>query len=136
MTILKSKGTKLQHSISAVLTDIAQVIGIEGPDPEVETFNANHLGVTTAGIPKKPTGNTDGGTLTFDLFFDPALAGHQDLTDQLVTPASTNWALVFADTTDWPFAGVFKKLSPAVDLADGLKASCEIEVDGLVDYPT
>lgn len=136
MTVLKCKGTNLQHEIASTLTTIAQVLSIDGPDPEVETFEADTLDNSGAGIPMKPTGRVSGGTVSFELFFDPALAGHQDLTDQITTPASTNWAIVFSDATSWEFAGVFKGLSPAVDLADGLKASGEIELDGIVSYPT
>lgn len=136
MGVLVSKGTKFQHEISTVLTDVAQVISLDGPDAEVETFEADHLGNAAAGVPMKPTGRTQGGSVSYELFFDPALAGHQDLTDQLVTPAVTSWAIVFSDTTSWPFDGTLKSLTPAVDLADGLKASGEVELDGLVDYPT
>lgn len=136
MTVIVSKGSKLQHEIASTLTDIAQIISIDGPDAEVETFEADHLGNTNPGIPMKPTGRVAGGSVGFEMFFDPALAGHQDLTDQLLTPAVTNWATVFSDATAWPFAGTLKSLAPAVDLADGLKASGEIELDGLVTYPT
>lgn len=136
MTVIVSKGSKIQHEISETLTDVAQVISIDGPDAEVETFEADYLGNTSPGIPMKPTGRVSGGSVSFEMFFDPTLAGHQDLTDQLLTPAVTNWAIVFSDTTSWPFAGTLKSLTPAVDLADGLKASGEVELDGLVTYPT
>ena len=136
MSIIKCKGTALQHEIASTLTSIAQVLSLDGPDGEVESFEADDLGNALAGIPMKPTGRATGGSVSFDLFFDPTLAGHMDFTDQLVTPASTSWAIVFSDTTVWPFDGILKSVSPTVDLADGLKASGSIELDGQVDYPT
>jgi hypothetical protein len=135
MTILKCKGTKLQHEVATVLTDIAQLISLDGPDAEVETFEADTLDNANAGIPMKPTGRSAGGSVSFEMFLDPALAGHQLLTDRITTPVSDSWAIVFSDATAWPFEGILKSLSPTVDLADGLKASGEVELDGIVTYP-
>ena len=135
MTILKCKGTKLQSEVATVLTDIAQLLSIEGPDSEVESFEADTLDNADAGIPMKPTGRVGGGSVSFEMFLDPALAGHQALLAKITTPVSDSWSLIFSDTTAWPFEGIFKSLSPTVDLADGLKASGSVELDGIVTYP-
>ena len=135
MAILICKGTKIQEDIASTLTDIAQVLSIDGPDPEVETFEADTLDNASAGIPKKPTGRTDGGSVGFEMFFDPSLADHTGLLDLIETPVSKGWALVWSDAVVWPFDGIFKGLSPTVDMADGLKASASIELDWTVTYP-
>lgn len=136
MAKLVCKGTALQHSIASTLTDIAQIVSFDGPDAEVETVESDTLDNTAVGIPMSVTGRVTGGTVSGELFFDPSLAGHQDLTDQLLTPAVTNWNITWTDDTDWPFAGILKSCTPTVDLADLLKASFEIELSGIVTYPS
>jgi len=51
-----------------------------------ETYEADTLDNTDAGIPHMPTGRTEGGSLSGEMFFDPALAGHQKLTALLMYP--------------------------------------------------
>lgn len=136
MAKLVCKGTVLEHEIASTLTAVAQIINLDGPDAEVETVESDTLDNSGAGIPMSVTGRTSGGNVTGELFFDPSLAGHQDLTDQLTTPAVTNWNMTFADSTDWPFAGILKSCTPTVDLADLLKASFDIELSGIVSYPS
>ena len=135
MSKIPSKGTKIQSEIATVLTDVAQVLSIDGPGGDVETFEADDLNSCLAGVPMKPTGRAKGGTLNFDVFFDPALAGHQALLALITTPASTSWAEVFPDATTWTFDGVLKSVTPKAELSDGLKASVSVELDGLVTYP-
>lgn len=135
MSKVVCKGTVLQQDIASVYTALAQLISIEGPGPEVETFDATAL---DSGVGKEfdVTGYVDGGELSFDLFFDPALGGHQNLTDLLTTPVVENWKEIFSDATAWPFSGILTGLSPTTDMGDALKASCAIKLDGLVTYPT
>lgn len=132
-----SKGTQLQLDIATVFTTIAQVLGLDGPGAEVETYDATALD-SGVGKEKKPTGYVEGGEVSGDLLFDPVLVTHQALTDLLTTPAVKAWKEIFADAapTTWPFNGILKTFSPTVDMADGLKASFSIELDGIVNYPT
>ena len=130
-----SKGTQLQLNIATVLTTIAQVIGFTGPGPEVETWDATGLDSGT-GKEHKPTGYVEGGDISGDLMLDPALTTHQALTDLITTPASVGWKIIFADATEWPFNGTLKTFEPTVDMADGLKASFGVKLDGMVVYPT
>ncbi|MBD3675602.1 MAG: hypothetical protein HUJ26_18985 [Planctomycetaceae bacterium] len=135
MSILVCKGTTLEQDISATLTTISQVISFDGPTPDVETFEADYLDEGNVGIPMKPTGRASGGTISFEMFLDPALAGHKELIALIETPVVESWGITFTDTTAWTFDGVFKGLGPAVDMADGLKGSGSIELDGLPTYP-
>ena len=137
MTKIASKGTALQLSISAVFTTVAQVTSIDGPDSEVETFDSTSL---DSGVGKETdvTGFVVGGTVSGELFFDPVAATHQALTDVITAPAVSSWKIIWSDaaSTEWPFSGVLKKLTPKAALAEGLTASFEIELDGMVTYPT
>ena len=51
-----------------------------------------------AGKEYEATGYSEGGTFGFSVFYDPALAGHQAITDLITTPAECNWDITFADT--------------------------------------
>ena len=137
MTKIKTKGTVLKMDILTVATAIVQVTNIEGPDAEVGTYDSTALD-SGAGMETDVTGYVNGGTVTFDVFFDPVAVTHQALTDNITTPAVVGWDLVFANagTTTWPFDAVLTKFTPSVDMSDGLKASCECKLDGIVAYPT
>lgn len=138
MAVIVCKGTVLQQEISSVLTAVAQVINLDLPESETETFEADTLDNSGAGIPHKVTGRVEGGSLGAELFFDPALAGHQALTDVITTPASQVWKIIFADsgTTEWDFTTAGIGLGGTVALNDGLKATLTAKLDGMVTYPT
>lgn len=133
----KSKGTVIKLEIATVFTTIAGVQSLDGPDPEVGTFNATALD-SGVGEEVKPTGYVKGGTVSGKLFFDPVAATLQALTDLLLAPAVVAWKIVWSDAaaTEWPFNGILKKVKPAAEISNGLLADFEIELDGLVTYPT
>jgi hypothetical protein len=72
------------------------------------------------------------------MFYDPALAGHQAITDLVTTPAECNWEITFADTgsstSTMTSAGVGFNLTGAMN--DGLKADVSLKLDQLVAYTT
>lgn len=140
MAIIRSKGTLLKLSIASVMTTIAQVPMLDLPEASNETFEADYLDNTAAGIPHKATGRTEGGEIGFELWFDPVLATHQAITDLLTTPASAGTAgkIVFADgaATEWGFTAAGVTLGGAVQLKEGLKAKGKLKLDGIVTYPT
>lgn len=137
MTQIASKGTVLELDIATVFTEIAQVIGLDGPDPEVQVFDSTILN-GAVGREKEVTGFVEGGTVSGSLFFDPVASTLQALTDLLLVPAVSNWKTIWSDTlpTEWPYAGILKKCKPAAGLDDGLKADLEIVLDGIVTYPS
>lgn len=137
MAFVKCKGTALQQEISSTYTAVGQIISIDLPDVESETYEADTLDNSGAGIPYKHTGRTEGGSCGFEIFYDPALASHLDLTPLLDDPQSENWKIVFADsgTSEWTFAGAGFSMGGTVALNDGLKASCSIKLDGIPSYP-
>lgn len=141
MIIIVGKGTKLQIEVASVLTDIAALISIDLPEGAAETFEADTLDNANAGIPHKPTGRVEGGSVGFEGFLDPVAATFQTLTDMLNTPilATTGdgGAIKFADTaaTVWPFQIAGITLGGSVVLNDGVKFSGSIKLDGKVTYP-
>lgn len=138
MAKVKVKGTVLKESIASTLTAVAQVISLEHSGAETETVEADTLDNATAGIPYEPTGRTEGGTVDGEMFFDPALAGHQQFTDHLITPADVAYSLTFADTgsTAWAFTAAGVGFDVSLSPGDLVKASFSLKVDGLITYAT
>jgi hypothetical protein len=138
MAIVKSKGTTLKQQISAAYVAVSQVISIDLPEAESETFEADYLENTDAGIPYKPTGRSEGGSCGFEFFYDPALTSHQNLTELIRAPQSESWQIAFVDTetSTWTFAGAGFSLGGTVALSDGLKGSGNIKLDGIPTYPS
>lgn len=138
MAIVKCKGTTLQQKLSSVYTTVAQIISMDLPEAQSETFEADYLDNASAGIPYEPTGRTEGGSCSGELFYDPALAGHKALTELLRVPQAEDWKIVFADTgaSSWTFAGAGFSFGGTVALNDGLKGSFSIKLNGIPTYPT
>ncbi len=137
MTTVIAKGTILEIFVSAAFVPIAQVLSVDLPEAENETFEADVLDNSDAGIPHEPTGRTEGGTIGWDMFLDPVLASFTDITDKAAAPALTNMQLTFADAggTVWPFSVAGFKVGGTIAMADGVKASCSGKLNGIVTYP-
>jgi len=137
MAFVICKGTVLKQTISNVLTAVAQVISLDLPDMESETFENDTLDNSSAGIPHTPTGRSEGGKASGELFFDPALTGHKtSLLGLLTTPATCVWVIVFADTghTTWTFTGAGFSFGGTVSLKEGLKGKFSIKLSGLPTF--
>jgi hypothetical protein len=102
-----------------------------------ENYEADTLDNANAGIPYNQTGRTEGDSVGFELFLDPALSGHKGLLGLLTTPVAQNWKVKFADAgpSTWTIAGAGFSFGGKVDLKDGLKAQCSIKVNGLPTFP-
>ena len=139
MTIMIGKGTALQESIASTFTAVTQVISIDLPEAENETFEADYLDQANAGIPHKVTNRTEGGSLSAELFYDPALASHKKLVDKLSNPVTTGISMkvVFATTTNaWTMTVAGVGLGGTVAINDGVKANVTMKLDGIVSYTT
>ena len=131
------KGTILKQTIASVLTAVAQVesIGLSGAQGESVESRTLDGG---AGITHTATGYYEPGSMTFDIQYDPALAGHQAIHDELVAPAESDWTITYADTG----ATVHTVTSAAlgsditVDASDLLKASFSAKLTGDNVFPT
>lgn len=137
MAKIKGKGTVLKQDISGLVA-VAQIISLNVDGIESETYESDTLDNTSAGIQYAETGRSEGGSTSGELFWDPVLAGHQAMTDVIITPVATAWELVFADaaTTQWSIAGAGLSLGLTFVLNDGVKASFEIKHSGLPGFTT
>jgi hypothetical protein len=120
MTIRRCKGTVLKKGVAEVLAAVSQVIGIDLPNEEAETFEADTLDNADPGIPYQSTGRVEGGSLGFELFLDPF--SHTALTGIFDAPTTeTNWEVDFigGGTITMDCAGF--SLGGTVALKDGLK---------------
>lgn len=138
MAKLKTKGTVIKQTISSVLTAVAQITSFNHSGAESETFDATTIDTSGAGKEYAPTGYSEGGTFDFEFFYDPALSGHQAITDLITTPATCVWDITFTDsqpdTAAFTGAGLSFGFTGAMN--DGLKADVSIKITGLMDYDT
>lgn len=137
MAKVKCKGTKLQHTISASLADIAQLISIEHSGAASETYDSTTLEGTVYKTYDQ-TGYSEGGSVTAELFYDPALVGHQAITDLIAAPADNAMKIIYADsgTTNQSFTAAGVEFGVTVAMDDGLKGSVTYKVDGDPGWPT
>jgi hypothetical protein len=137
MAIVKCKGTKLQHTVSASLVDIAQILSMEHSGSGSETFESTTL---DGGVYKTfaPTGYSNPGQVSAEIFYDPALAGHQAITDLIATPATNAMKIIYADTgaTNQAFTSAGVEFGATVAMDDGLKASITYTVTGDPGWPS
>ena len=138
MAKIVCKGTILKQTVSSTLTAVAQIISMDHSGAESETFESTTLDTSGAGKEYTATGYSEGGTVDFELFYDPALAGHQSITDEVTTPIERAWQITFADasSTTAAFTAAGLGFGFAVDMNDGLKGSVSIKLDQLLTYPT
>ncbi len=131
------KGTVIQQDVATTYVVVAQVISIDLPDMEALAYDANTLDAGV-GIPYEPTGQTEGGSCSGELFYDPGSAGHQELTTLLTTPAKNNWQVQFTNTgtSMWTFGGAGFSMGGTVALGDGLKANFAIKLNGIPTFVT
>lgn len=142
MAIVRCKGTALsQMAPSTLYVPMAQCISLDLPDVAEETFEADTLDNTAAGIPHKSTGRVEGGSAGFELFLDPVLESHTEFLAKLTTPlaigSEESYKFVFADTgtTEWLFTGAGISIGGTVALGDGLKMTGTIKLDGIPTFP-
>ena len=131
MAIVKCKGTKLQQTVSASLVDIANLLSIEHSGSGSITFDSTTLDGGTYKTAAQ-TGYSNPGTVAAELFYDPALVGHQAITDLIATPANNAMKIIYADTaaTNQAFTSAGVEFGLTVAMEDGLKGSVTYTVTG------
>lgn len=144
MAKLKVKGTVIEQASGTTYTAVAQVTGFSISGAETETYESRTLD-GTAGIEYDPTGYVEGGSVTFDLLYDPALTGHKNIT-ALVTAAHMttnglanpmNWKVKFANTssTELTFVSTGIGFDVTGDATDGLRSSVTLKCSGCPVFP-
>ena len=138
MAKVPGKGTVLQQELSMVFTAVAQLTELSTSGAESETYDATTLDTTGAGKEYSQTGYSEGGSVDVSGFYDPALAGHQAITDLITTPAEQNWKIIFADaaTTEQAFTSAGLSWEVQVVQNDGVKFSSSMKCDQLPTFPT
>lgn len=133
MAKIKCKGTLLKLDIATVLTTVSQLISVKPPSKRSLSYDSTTLDTSGAGMEKELSGYAEADDFEAEIFWDPELAVHAAINDSIDTPAETTWQVLFvnsgASTLDFVCAGL--ELGPAVDMADGLKASVKGELDQL-----
>lgn len=131
------KGSIFKMTISASLTAVAQLTDFEVTGMEAEVVESRTLdgGVF---IPFEHTGYSMGGKFAANGYYDPALAGHQFIGDQISVPADNACQITFANgaTTTQSFTGAGWTQSTSVQMADLLKFSFGCTIDGDPGLPT
>jgi hypothetical protein len=140
MAKLRCKGTVLKVTVATVLTPIAQIVSFDFGDFKSETTEVDTLDNADAGIPKMNTGRADGGKVSGELFFDPALASHTAFYGLVSTPPTTETACTVEFTnspkTTMSYNAVGFGLSGQVALKEGLKGKFEMEISKLPTFAT
>jgi hypothetical protein len=133
------KGTILEQYISNTYVAIAGVISIDLPDQATETFESDYLANPSAGIPYTPTGRTEGGKCSGELWLDPSgtSGNHVALYNVLATPTLQEYEILFKGspfTSPWPswtFVGAGLEIGGTVALKEGLKGKFSIKLSGI-----
>ena len=139
MALIKSKGTVLNLGIAGASAAVGQMISIDLPEMEVETFEADTLDNTNAGIPYKATGRIEGGSVGGELWLDPmvsstAIRGFLVSGAANLTPAaaSNTASVVLGDeSTTCTFNTAGMSLGGAVALNEAVKGNFSAKLDGI-----
>ncbi len=136
MAKVPSKGTVLQQEISMSFTAVAQLTDVSTSGMESETYDATTLDTTGSGKEYSQTGYSEGGSVDFSGFYDPALAGHAAMTTLITTPAEQNWKIIYADsgTSEQAFTGAGISWDVTAAMSDGLKFSASVKLDQLPTF--
>lgn len=128
---VKSKGTALLMSISAVYTAIPLLKSISISGAESQTYNSTTLdGVVYE--TNDPTGYTTAPTITADGFRDPDDATQAAFIALLAAPVATNFKVTYADTTPLSevYSGTGFGFDTSASLSEGLSCSYKIQTSG------
>lgn len=132
------KGSIFKRTISGSLTALAQLLSFELSGSEAETIESRTLDLVGAYIPFEHTGYSLGGDFSMEGYLDPALAGHQAITDDIATPADNACQITYANgaATTQSFTGAGWKMGATVAMADLLKFQSGCKIDGDPGWPT
>lgn len=137
MSVWCSKGTILKQDLASTLTTVAQVTSLSIDGTETETFDATTLDQVSPFKVYKATGYTEPGSVSGELFWDPALSGHEALLALLAAPADETWQITWSDTgtTTQGFTGAGFSFGASAAMADGLKGTFSIKLTGNPGWP-
>lgn len=138
MAYVLSKGTILEQKIGGTFTAVAQCETISLSGSESETYELRPLDAANAGVLMPVNGWSKGGTVSVGVIYDPALSGHQSMTDLITTPATCDWRIKHADGAQTPTTWTSSGLGFDEDIngTSGVKGTLRLTVTGLMGWPT
>lgn len=134
MSKIVGKGSRLQVDIATTFVDVAQIISITAPEPEVEMFDATTLDSADGWKEHESTGYTEPGEVQFELFLDPALQGHDDLRGLLASREVVDWNLIYSDGTEDEFSATLTKIGANIVMGDGVKTTVTAKLTGAITF--
>jgi hypothetical protein len=138
MAILKTKGTVFSMGVGGASLAIGQMISIDLPQAETETFEADTLDNSDVGIPYKGTGRVEGGSCGGEMFFDPST--QTGILGFLTAPPSPGDDPQGSGTITLPSAAVLSfdiagvSLGGTIALNDGVKGTLTCKLDGAATW--
>lgn len=132
MARIRSKGTALLQSISAVYTAIAQLKTIDISGEKSETTDGSSLDQSGAHKLKDPTGYVEPCTIKADAHYDPALASHVAFEGLVAAPVATNFKITYTDTapTSKIYSGTGFGCDKKINPSENVNATFTIETSG------
>lgn len=136
MAVIVGKGTVIKQDIATVLTAVAQIRSYSHAGAGPITFNDTTLDSVGNGMSYAPTGYSEPGTVDFEYFIDPALAGHQAITDNITTPGKVAHSITFTDAgpATWTFTSAGFTFGLNGSMSDGVIATKSMQLAGLMGY--
>jgi hypothetical protein len=141
MAVFKCKGMALSMTIASSLTPIGQIMSFDEGDVERQTFEADTLDNSQAGIIYGATGRVEPGKISGELFLDKNDSGQAGLVAFITTPsaASSVGQVTYASPAvgsgslaPGTFTVVGASLGLTVALKEGLKAKFSLKLSGNV----
>ena len=127
-------GSHFQRSTDGgtTYTNVAQVLSIK--PPKVASTDVKYDILDGTGYTQYLPGQTDPGTVTLVVAFDPTDAGHSGLwADSLPPQPSRNYKIVLPDAKAYTFAGYIKDFEQGELKAESLQeATVTIQVNGAI----
>lgn len=115
---------------------IGQVRDIEGPGLKMDPVESTHRG--SSKWRTRLGGLKDGGTVTFDIVYDPDLAGHANAAGgvayHMLQGTSNTFSIVFVDPmpTTIGFTAFVTSFKPKAPMEGALTADVELQITGAV----
>ena len=131
-TVSKCKGVLIKVDIATVFTTIAQLLSVKPPKIKSEDFESKTLDQAGTFTPRELTGYNEADSWDAELFWSPDEAPHAKIWDNIVTPAKTNFKIVFvnAAASEIAFTSAGMEAGPEVNMSNGLKIKVGGNVDG------
>ena len=131
----RAQGTKLKLTVNSTITEIANVLNIDGPNMSRGAIDVTHLG-SGEQMDFLP-GLLDEGEVSLTINYEPGGVTHQALTDSLLSGASETWSIIPPTTTaPWPFTGFLTAFGGKYPVGDKIQADITIKVDDAITPPT